>query len=69
MDDVKGLQSVIELLKIETFLEMIDLFSDEKDDDHFRDFIITLVKNGCPASAIIVTIKEMADKSRDQEEE
>lgn len=58
------IQRAIEIMKIDLFLSLVNLSGDEKTDFFFR----TLVLEGCPAEAIINTIKKASEKFKEDNE-
>ena len=63
MDDAQNIQSAIELLKISAWLDFMNSIVEV--DDKFKEFLITLVRNGCPTQSIMLTFKQIADKSKE----
>lgn len=64
MDEI---QTAVEMLKMRMFFDIAKSAS-VPIDDKFEDFLLTLVKNGCPAQSVLDTIYEMHKKNAEKEE-
>ena len=64
MDEI---QTAVEMLKMRLFFDIAESASAPLNDD-FEDFLLTLVKNGCPAQSILDTINEISKKNAKKKE-
>lgn len=63
MNNADTIQRAVELLKIDILLEIMHM-----DDGLGKEFFRTLVVEGCPAEAIINTIKKTSEKFKEDNE-
>ena len=65
MDEI---QTTIEMLKMQMFFDIAESASVPFDDE-FKDFLLMLVKNGCPAQSVLNTINEISKKNEKRKKE